>query len=272
MSHNFVNENGYNVCHCCGEAFESHYWNKEQEKRDTYNRSVPIQTKGFKPNYKWNRLLQINKRSSTKLSPFVYSEILCILNLLPLSPKVKKSLYNYILKRKITTYIGVCKTFYKLICKLDLPLTTTEYIKILKIGRKHRFKPLSNFKNMESLRKYYWYINRQIEKAKQILNFSPEEKEIIYKIVLNYYNLIRFKMLKSSNPIYLIQNLVYYTIRDKLEPIQTKFNKKNFGIRNISYITTLVKYLKEVKDLKLDSIFTEKLKINKRNKNLVATL
>ena len=79
-------------------------------------------------------------------------------------------------------------------------------------------------------------------------------------------------MLKSSNPIHLIQNLVYYTVREKLQPNQQHFSKRNFEIMNYSYTNSLVKYLKEIKDLKLDSCFIEKLEISKRNKRLIAKL
>jgi hypothetical protein len=278
MSHIFINENGYQVCKHCGIAESTHYWNKDQTS-EIMKRFTPIKTakynktgKYHKSEAEWNRLLQLNSRLTTDISHFLYKEIIILLNMLPLSSEIKKNIHNYLIKKNLKSYRELIDAFYRLICIHDLPLTSVEFLEILQIGREYKFKPLTKLSNMESTRKYYWYITKQIEKAKKILNFSNEDTQRIYKIVLNYYNLIRFKMLKSSNPIYLIQNLVYYTIREKLQPNQHNFSKRNFEVQNSSFMTSIIKFLQEIKNLKLDSNFSEKLKISKRNAKLKATL
>lgn len=265
--HIFINENGFKVCCNCGETERIHYWNSDQIDEVRNRDNFLTNNRKIYKNHKWNRLSKLNKIFVVNKNHFLYKEVLCILNLLPLSSEVKKNLHNYIIRKKLTSYKEVCKTFYKLIYTLDLPLTSTEFIEILHIvGRKHKYKPLTKLQNIESVRKYYWYITKMVEKAKKMLNFSPEDAQTIFLIVFNYYNLIRFKMLKSPNPIYLIQNLVYYTIREKYHPVQTKFNKRNFEIMNLSFLTYLIRYLKEIKKSNLDSCFPEKLVISKRNK------
>jgi hypothetical protein len=269
-NHIFVHENGYQICSNCGEAESVHYWN-EDSLTEVINRSQPIQTPSYKINDKWKKLMRVNQIFAVEKSSYLTDEILKILNQLPLSSEVKGNLHNYLMKKRFKSYNEVCKAFYKLICINDLPLTTVEFIEILQTERKYKVKILTKLKG-ESVRKYYWYITKQIEKAREILNFSPEESQQIFKIVFNYYNLIRFKMLKASNPTHLIQNLVYYTIRDKLRPNQQHFSKRNFELKDYSYISRLVRILKKIKDLGLDSCFVEKLEISNRNKRLEAKL
>ncbi len=266
--HNFINENGFKCCITCGIATREHYWCIDLTRESCKNNILALRPMFFfSPHKNWKRLLQTNTNFTAEMSSFIHIEILNILNLLPFSSKTKKDLYNYIIKKKIKSYDEVCKIFYTLICKLDLPIITKDFIKILHYGRKDKYKPLTklkNIKNITNIRKYYWYIGKQVEKAKEILNLSNEEAQDIYKIVLNYYNLIRFKMLKTSNPISLIQNLIYYTIREIIQPNQKTFNKRNFEIINILYMsTTLINYFKEIKAKELDSCFIEKLTFNK---------
>lgn len=267
MSHNFIDENGFKVCTHCGETEEEHYWNKNQIN-EIKNRTLPIPIIKKHINNKWKRLLRMSTIFTATKSHSVYNEILCLINLLPLSSKIKMNLSEFIMKKNLRTTNEIYETVYKVICTLDLPITTTEYLEILHIDKSHRYKPLTKIDNIENIRKYYWYITKSVEKAKKLLNFSPEEAEKIEKITFNYYNLIRFKMLKSPNPIYLIQNLVYYTIREKLKPVQTQFNKTNFEITNFSFMSSLIKYLVEIKKSNLDSCFFEKLEISERNKQL----
>jgi len=268
MSHIYVNENGNRVCKHCGEAEIAHYWNNDQTY-EIMKRFTPIQTvKDKKLDVKWKRLLQLNSRLTLDMNHHLYIEILTILNLLPLSSGIKKQLHSYMINKNFKSYKQVYETFYKLICIHDFPLTSTEFLKILNTGKKNRYKPLTKIQNVESVRKYYWYITEQIEKARKILDFSHEDGQRIYKIVFDYYNLIRFKMLKALNPTYLIHNLIYYTIREKLRPNQSRFNKRNFEIVNTSFISTLIRCLKEIKVSKTDSKFAEKLKISKRNMKL----
>jgi len=266
IEHKFVYENGYHVCCNCGIAKDSHYWDKDQSDM-VFDRNKPKEEKYFMNN-KWKNLLRKNNIYTMPFYYHAYTEILFIVNLLPFPDKMKKNLREYMISKKFKSCNDVIKNFYKLICKLDLPITSAEFLEILKSNKKQGFKPLTKLRNVENVRKYYWYINKQIEQARKILNFSNTEKQELYKIVLNYYNLIRFKMCKSSNPIYLIENLIYYTIREKLRPLQTHFNKNNFKIQNPSYITTLVKFLKEIKKNNLDSSFSETLEISQRNKKL----
>ena len=270
-NHNFFHENGYSVCTICGEAENSHYWHNDKI-HEAINRIKPIQIGKYQTNDKWKKLIRTNKKYTVNKSPYLTEEILEILNQLPLSSEVKGNLYSYLMRKKFKYLNEVWKNFYKLICINDLPITTTEFLKILQNGKRYKVKPFKKLQKVENGRKYYWYITKQLNKAQKILGFSPEEARKIYKIVFNYYNLIRFKMLKSSNPIHLIQNLVYYTVREKLQPNQQHFSKRNFEIINYSYTNSLVKYLKEIKDLKLDSCFIEKLEISKRNKRLIAKL
>jgi hypothetical protein len=268
MSHTFVNENGYKVCIECGEAEDTHYWSKQDD--EVFHRSEGITTKNMSLNGNWRRLLNMNLKYVKSKYTYVNNEIIHILNQLPFSVSVRKDLYTYIMSKKLTSFIEVWDTFYKVICVQDLPITTEEYIDILNSERQRK-KALKMFKpihKVESIRKYYWYITKCIEKARKILDFPYEEGQDLYKIVFNYYNLIRFKMLKSTNPIRLIENLVYYAVRDKLEPNQQVFNKTNFGLSTFCYITQLIKYLKEVKQNKLDAPLSLKLRINARNMKL----
>ena len=175
------------------------------------------------------------------------------------------------INKKFKSQDEIREEFYNLICIYDLPITSSEFIEMLNTDRTQKFKPLTKLQNTK-IRKYYWYITKQIEKARKMLNFSYEESQQAYKIVFNYYNLIRFKMLKSTNPTHLIHNLVYYTIRERLQPNQRHFNKTNFKIKNFSYITYLIRYLKEIKTSGLDSHFVETLNISKRNKKLEAKI
>lgn len=275
MSHTctFVIENGYNVCKCCGltDTENNHYWHKNQNL-DVYIRSEMKEIKKDKKlNKNWYYLLKINKIYTSNKS-HTHTEIKYILNQFPLNDKRKTNLYQYLMSKNLKSNKEVWESFYKIICILDLPITTKEYIGILKKERNRRrvFTPLtfnSNTFNTKSIsvRKYYWYISKCINKAQKLLNLSHEEEQDIYKIVFNYYNLIRFRMLKSLNPIHLIQNLVYYTIRQQYQPNQQKFSKKNFGLQNLTYIAKLVNFLKEIKDMNLDSKIPTKLTINARN-------
>ncbi len=270
MSHVFIHKNGFNVCIHCGIAKDSHYWNKDQNDI-VFDRDTPKEEKYFM-NGKWKKLLRKNKIYTMPFYYHAYTEILFIMNLLPFSNKIKIKLREYMINKKLTSCDAVIKNFYNMICRLDLPITSAEFLKILKNNKKQSFKPLTKLRKIENVRKYYWYINKQIEQAQKILDFSHIERQELYKIVLNYYNLIRFKMCKSSNPIYLIENLIYYAVREKLRPLQTHFNKTNFKIQNPSYITTLVKYLKEIKNNNLDSTFSKTLEISQRNQNLAKSL
>lgn len=278
MSHtcDFINENGYSVCINCGitETEDNHYWSEDQNNHDVYKRNeireISKKTKGLKKN--WYYLLRINKMYIRSKS-HVYVEVLYILNQLPFTPKIKKDLYQYIISKNFKSYKDVWNAFYKIICDLDLPITTVEYIKILNAKRKKAYNPFTkNNINTVKVRKYYWYITKSIEKARKILDFSHEQAHDLYKIVFNYYNLIRFGMFKSTNPINLIQNLVYYTIREILKPNQQVFNKNNFGLLTLCYITQLVKYIIEIKELNLDSEFSKKLTINARNMKIYNTI
>ncbi len=280
MSHTFTNKDGFSVCTHCGIIEEkTHYWsddltneafNRIENKQAGryYNLSPPNQT--FE--WYWYNLLKINRRFSKDNSSYVNTEITYIFNQLPFSSEVKNKLHTYLRNKKLTSYKEVWDTIYKIICVLDLPLTTTDFLKILNTDRKRKktFKPLTT--HNESIRKYYWYISKSIEKARKIMGFSHEQGQELYKLVYNYYNLIRFRLLKSANPILLIQNLTYYAIRDKLKPNQQVFNKNNFGISSFCFISRLVGYLKEIKELKLDFTLSQKLSINARNIKLYSTL
>ena len=273
--HHFVNENGYSCCTNCGEAKNIHYWS-EDYLHDVIIRILPIHHYSKNTNYsfnrKWKHLMRMNKIYGNKTNRYINEEILKILNLFPLSHEVKGNIYSYMMGKEFSSYNEVCKTFYELICVNDLPITSKEFIKILQAEKKTKFKLLTKLNGVENARKYYWYITKQIEKARNILNFSHEEGQEIYKIVLDYYNLIRFKLLKSANPTYLIHNLVYYTVRERLHPNQQCFSKKSFEIENCSFVNRLVKYLKELKRLNLDSHLPIKLNISSRNKRLEASI
>ena len=264
MTHNFVYNNGYKSCIECGECEKIDYWNEDLNyeviNRETYRQSSKRKLK----NSKWKRYLHINNRYLTNTSHLIHRKILDTLNIIPLSSKTKKKLYKYMINKKFKSSSEINEAFYNIICIHDFPITSTEFINMLNIDKTQKFKPLTKLKNT-NVRKYYWYITKQIEKARKMLNFSYEESQQVYKIVFNYYNLIRFKMLKSTNPIHLIHNLVYYTIREKLQPNQRHFNKINFEIINLSYITYLIGYLREIKISGLDSNFIETLQISKRN-------
>ena len=267
VSHIFTNKNGYKVCTSCGEAEKTHYWSKDR-KNDAFSRNqpVPVPIK-IHFNSKWYRLLNINSKYGKSKFIYVNDEVLCIVNQLPFSVNIRKELYSYIMNKKFTSFKEVWEAFYRIICIRDLPITTKEYISIInsKRNRKKSFKIFKPTHRNESVRKYYWYITKCIKKAQDIIGFSYKEGQDLYKIVFNYYILIRFKMLKSTNPILLIENLVYYTIRDKLKINQQVFNKTNFGLSSFCYITQLVKYLKEIKENNLDSPLSQKLVINTRN-------
>lgn len=270
--HHFVNKNGYSCCINCGEAERTHYWSKDL-LHDAIINIKPIRTANYQQfSRKWKHLMRMNKIYGKKKTHYLAKEIFKILNQFHLSHKVKGNIYSYMMGKSFSSYNEVCKTFYELICVNDLPITSKEFIKILQAEKKTKFKMFTVLNGVENARKYHWYISKQIEKAKEILNFSHEEGQEIYKIVLNYYNLIRFKLLKSSNPTYLIHNLVYYTVRNKLQPNQQHFGKRIFGLKDFSYVNRLVKCLEEIKDKKLDSLFTEKLEINCRNKRLEAKI
>ena len=270
--HSFVNEHGYKCCISCGISILEHYWNDDLTHEANERNMSTTRPKFMRYNKDWKRLSNLNKNLTTAIPNHIYREILTVINALPLSSVVKKNLHNYMTSMKIRSYDEVCKTFYNLICKHDLPITTSDFIDILQSGKKYRYKLLTKLRNVSNVRRYYWYINKEVQKAKELIELSNEESQDIYKIVLNYYNLIRFKMLKTSNPISLIQNLVYYTIREIFRPNQKVFNKRVFGLTNVSYITTLVRYLKEIRIRDLDSQFSERLLISKRNKRLEMVL
>jgi len=270
MTHNFVYNNGYKCCIKCGESEKSHYWNDDLTY-ETINRELYKQPiKKIKDN-KWKTLLYRSHLFLNETPHFLHKKILEILNILPLSLKAKKNLYIYIISKKYKSYNEIRKAFYNIICIHDLPITSKKFVKILNTDTVQKFKPLTKLRNT-SVRKYYWYISKQIENARKIINFSYEESQDIYKIVFDYYNLIRFKMLKSPNPIYLIHNLVYYTIREKIQPNQQHFNKNNFKIKDLAFITSLIKILKEIKSKNLDSNFIETLQVKNRFKFLKATI
>ena len=241
----------------------------ENKKHEILERNIPILPKRFRPNDRWRVLLQKNKFYTAKIHNWIYKEVMLILNVLPLSSNAKYELFVYLSNKNITSYNELCAILYDIVCRRDLPITTADFLNVLQDDRKYKFKLCTKIEKMSSVRKYYWYINKLTEKAKKILNLSHEEAQRIYKIVLNYYNLIRFKMLKSSNPINLIQTLIYYTVREKIQPNQQKFNKRNFGMTNFVFTTYLVRFLIEIKQKNLDCNFFEKLEISKRNKGLV---
>jgi len=211
--HSFINENGFKCCTSCGIALTEMYWDNEHKKHEFGLRQRAIVMSNYTHNTHWRRLLRLNNNSNAIMPSFIYKEVLAILNLLPIAPTLKRDFHTYITNMKIKSYDELCKVFYDLVCKHDLPITTADFIKTLRTGRKHDYKLLTKLKSVEYIRKYYWYINKLMHKAKELLNLSNEETQHIYKIVFNYYNLIRFRMYKSSNPVYLIQNLIYYTIR-----------------------------------------------------------
>ena len=270
--HTYINNSGFKCCTHCGIAKNTHYWNEDQTyellSRSTPPRFFRVKNQfNYKTNRKWERLLTVDRNFTTGISGHLFNEVLSILQLLPLTPERKNDVYNYILNKKFTSYQEVCEAFYKLLHIHDLPLTTKEFLEILKNGRKHDYKLLTRIKdNTKIIRKYYWYISKQMEIARKILNFSYEESQEIYKIVFDYYNLIRFKMFKASNPTTLIKNLIYYTIRERMQPNQHIFSKDSFGLKNLSFIQSIIRYLKEIKKLKLDKNFVEKLEISIRNK------
>jgi len=287
--HDFKTESGYSVCRNCGFSKRAiHYNNKNQEiisklsenELEILKMLKKASYMKFPKNSQFYRMLKINYHAELNdkpLTPFQYLRLQLILGRLNINPNLKKNITREIESKKPKHITEIYNLLYTITSKQDLPITYTELKEVIDsfTDKKTFFKPLQmeNLKQL-SVRKYYWYISKTIEEKCDYM--TKQEKMKFYRIVKNYYDLIRFKLSYGCNPTILINFLLYKSVnqlldkrklknRLKVNSVKDLMTKAVFNNPQINKKKTSNSIFLQIKNEKLDKDFEYKIRFFKEN-------
>lgn len=255
--HQYVYENGYKICVNCGIAETETYFNIECRKIEENNKNSRKRVLTTSNSQNWNRLLRIDKY---KEKVFTKSRFYLVLNLLTeyLNDTQIELLKVKVLQfHKLNRIKDVYKAVYEECYKNDFSITSKELTDVFQEFSKNTyFKILQDTSNLEIIRKYYWLINKTLNKCQ----LSMENHMRCYKMVYNYYRLIRFGMNSGINPVLLIKTISYFTL--KYVDWENRKTQEFFGIEsNHPEIAKFKNYMIKIKERNLDKKILDKLEI-----------
>lgn len=244
------------VCNICGIAETRIYYNEKYKSIEESNTSKIRSWKNTN-NHNGKRLFKVDQY---KENIYTKSRFYLVLNLFT---EYLNNTQIEILKKKILQFNklnkikDVYRAIYEECYKNDFPITSKELIDIFQEFSKNTyFKIFQDTSNLEVIRKYYWLINRTLNKCQ----LSMENHMRCYKMVYNYYNLIRFGMNSGINPILLINTITYFSL--KYVDWKNRKTQNFFGIEsNHPEIVKFKEYMIIIKERNLDKKILDKLVI-----------
>jgi hypothetical protein len=257
---------------------DSLYFHKKNPlgiKQDRLSQIIPTRKNNLNTfnTHTLNRALMLDYRIRLRYQPISinqYNRLQNILDKLRMSSKQKKDILEEIKKEKPKNIREMINCLYRIIAINDLPYTYKELYDIVNSFTEDRknFNAFSlNSLKTAKRRTYYWYISKTLEDKCTYL--TNEEKMKVYKIVKNYYDLLRFKMNIGSNPIVLLNYLIWQTVKQKISQKELKkrlkrdighfTSRKYFDNPQLASTPRIKETFKQIKDNNLDNSFEEKL-------------
>jgi len=175
----------------------------------------------------WHRLKKTERMTNNTFYTLILTRFNFITNLLNenLSYELIIKMRKFVSLKEPHTYLELYKLMFEYMYDFDIPITTKELTDaIIQTAQTSSFrKTLKRFfkkiSNSNKIRTYYWYIVKRLER----LPLDDETKTKFEKIIWFYYNIIRFRLPTSYNPLTLIDYLVFHVVKQYGEHIPDKF-------------------------------------------------
>lgn len=262
-------QNGFSVCLKCGICIKEHYFISDKRSIGIRNginptkvvshRSKSINGSWNKNSYKYHRLSKLNLQT-TRIRPYVKNKIQYLTNILIdyIGEGQSVKLWRYLINSEPKGVKEMYFLAFSYIYKRDLCILTSQLLGIVRkeLGTGKKFRIYKDLKDMKTIRRYYWYINKTLS----IIDGIPiKTKYGFYKSVKQYYDIIRFDMYSMSSPLNIIKYLVYETINQHYKCIPKRLRTlQKFQLQHL-FKFDIRSHLEKLKKLNLDQDIEYKL-------------